>query len=132
MVTLVDTSALYAYLDAADDFHAVARHTFTDLLESGERLVTHNYVVVESTALVQRRLGPQSVRTLLEDVLPVIALHYVDEALHHLATTAMLGSLDRKVSLVDWTSFVLMRELSVDRAFAFDADFEGQGLQTTP
>ena len=34
----------------------------------------------------------------------------------------------RDVSLVDWTSFELMRELGVVQAFAFDDDFASQGF----
>ncbi len=132
MVTLVDSSALYAYLDAGDRNHAAARDAFTALLEAGDRLITHNYVVVESSALVQRRLGVEAVRSLFDDLLPVIEIRWIDEATHRLAAAAMLGSLSRSISLVDWTSFVVMREMTLDRAFAFDADFVGQGLRTIP
>lgn len=132
MVTLVDSSALYAYLDARDQNHAAAIDAFATLLESGDRLITHNYVVVESSALVQRRLGAEAVRSLFDDLLPVLEVHWVDEATHRLATAAMHGSLSRAVSLVDWTSFVVMRELMIERAFAFDADFTGQGFSTIP
>jgi predicted nucleic acid-binding protein len=35
---------------------------------------------------------------------------------------------DRQVSLVDWTSFVLMRRRGTSEAFAFDDDFTRQGF----
>ena len=132
MVTLVDTSALYAYLDERDANHAAARDAFRSLLDTGERLTTHNYVVAESCALVQRRLGALAVRSLLDDVLPVIEVRFVDESIHRMAAAAMLGSVSRSVSMVDWTSFVLMRELGIERALAFDADFSQQGFSTIP
>lgn len=131
-MTLIDSSALYAYLDSADQNHTAARATFAELLKAGDQLVTHNYAVVESTALVQRRLGAEAVRSLFDDLLPVIEIRWIDEATHRLATAAMLGSLSRAVSLVDWTSFVAMRESMIDRAFAFDADFARQGLRAIP
>lgn len=131
-MTLVDSSALYAFLDAGDRNHAAARDALTELLEAGDRLITHNYVVVESSALVQRRLGAEAVRSLFDDLLPVMEVRWIDEATHRLATAAMLGSLSRAVSLVDWTSFVVMREMMIERAFAFDADFVSQGLHTIP
>ncbi len=132
MVTLVDTSALYAYLDERDANHAAARDAFRSLLDAGERLTTHNYVVIESCALVQRRLGALAVRSLLDDVLPVIEIRFVDESIHRMAVAAMLGSVSRRVSLVDWTSFVVMRERGIEQAFAFDADFSQQGFSTIP
>lgn len=132
MVTLVDSSAFYAYLDARDRNHQLARMTLTELIEARDDLVTHNYVVVESSALIQRRLGAEAVRVFLDDVLPAVRILWIDEPTHPLASAAMLGSLNRGVSLVDWTSFVTMRELGIDRAFAFDADFKSQGLQVIP
>ena len=65
-------------------------------------------------------------------MLPVVRVLWIDEPMHRLATAAMLGSLNRGVSLVDWTSFVAMRELGIDRALTFDADFGSQGLQVIP
>ena len=49
-----------------------------------------------------------------------------------MATSTLLGSVSRAVSLVDWTSFVVMREQGIDRAFAFDADFTHQGFSMIP
>ena len=51
-MTLVDSSAFYAYLDARDKNHQLARVTLTKLIEARDDLVTHNYVVVESSALI--------------------------------------------------------------------------------
>jgi predicted nucleic acid-binding protein len=132
VVTLVDTSALYAFLDRRDANHATARATFELLLGSGDGLVTHGYAVVETCALVQRRLGALAVRSLFDDLLPVIDTWPVDEETHRLAVAALLGSGSRTVSLVDWTSFTLMRGRGVDRAFAFDADFDHHGFPTIP
>jgi len=131
-VTFIDSSAFYAYLDARDENHQLARETLTELIEARDDLVTHNYVVVESSALIQRRLGAEAVRVFFDDVLPATRVLWIDEPMHRLALAAMLGSLTRGVSLVDWTSFVTMRELGIDRAFVFDADFESQGLQVIP
>lgn len=132
MVTLVDTSALYAHLDSADANHERATATLLELLDAGERLVTHNYVLVETAALVQRRLGVEATRILHDDVLPVIDTIWIDEPTHRLAITAMIGAGRRGISLVDWTSFVVMRQHRLDRAFAFDTDFTTQGLEVVP
>ena len=131
-MTLVDTSALYAYLDRRDESHERARDSFHALIEQDDQLVAHDYVVLEASSLVQRRLGPEAVRTLFDEILPLIVVHWVDERLHHAAVSAMLSSLNRRISLVDWTSFVLMRDEGIDSAFAFDADFVEQGFRTLP
>ena len=66
----VDTSALYAVLDRDDQNHPLAKSTWGTLLQEDEALIVTNYVVVETTALVQHRLGMAAVRVLCGDVLP--------------------------------------------------------------
>lgn len=131
MSVFVDTSALYAILDRDDDNHADAGNAYAALLERA-RLLTHSYVVVEASALVQRRLGMDAVRALVDDVLPALELVFVDEALHTAATAALLASGARDISLVDWTSFELMRRLGLTEAFAFDDDFTRAGFVLVP
>lgn len=131
MTTLVDTSALYALLDEKDPNHQTARAWFHD---HGPRqaLLSHSYVVVESTALIHRRFGNDAVRTLLDDLIPPVTIVYVDERLHRAATSTFLATLKREVSLVDHVSFELMRHHAIDQAFAFDADFAKRGFATVP
>jgi len=128
----VDTSALYAALDGDDANHVAAAASLTTLfdgIEHGELDgVTHGSVIVETAALAQRRLGMDAARALLDDVLPLLSTVWVDEALHTQALTAFLAANRRSVSLVDWTSFVVMRRHAIDQALAFDADFVDQGF----
>lgn len=130
MTVFVDTSAIYALLDRDDESHLAAADAFT-ALEEGP-LMAHNYVVVESAALVQRRLGPLAVRTLFDDFLPVLELAWIDEHTHRAAVAALIASENRGVSLVDWTSFEVMRQQGINRAFAFDDDFATQGFELVP
>ncbi len=128
----VDTSALYAALDADDGHHAEAAQILHNLLDSIDRdevgVLTHSSVVVEVVALVQHRLGMAAVRALIDDILPLLEIVWVDAALHAEAATALLAADRRAVSLVDWTSFVVMRRNSIEAAFAFDDDFVDQGF----
>jgi predicted nucleic acid-binding protein len=128
----VDTSALYAVLDRSDAQHLDASTIWARLLDALElgvvELVTHGSVVVEATALVQRRLGMEAVRALLDDVVALMDVIWVDAALHERATTALLAAGARHISLVDWTSFETMRSLGIEEAFAFDDDFVQRGF----
>ena len=128
---LVDTSALYALLDGGDERSSAAINAFEQLREQGEALLVHNYVVVEASALVGRRLGPAAQRALHGDVLPLFSIHWVDQALHNAAVIALLAGRS-SASLVDRVSFELMRRRRIDTAFAFDRDFRGQGFRTIP
>jgi predicted nucleic acid-binding protein len=130
----VDTSALYAALDADDRHHADATgrwHRLLDGIAAGTRDgLTHGSALVEASALVQRRLGMAALRALHDRLLPVLTIHWVDAELHARAVSALLGAARRDVSLVDWTSFELMRVLGVEQAFAYDDDFVEQGFSS--
>jgi predicted nucleic acid-binding protein len=122
----IDTSALYALLDERDAHHAEAADCLRRL--AGSELVTHAFVVVEAAALVGRRLPWAASERLIDGLLPVIDIRTVDEDIHAPAVAAYRRSGSASVSLVDHTSFALMRALAIRRAFAFDDDFTREGF----
>ncbi len=132
MTVLVDTSAFFALLDTDDRRRGQAVRTLADLRASGTSLLTHEYVVVETISLVQRRLGMDVLRSFVDDLLPLVDVEWVDPALHAEAREAMLAGGQRGVSFVDWTSFLVMRRRGIGTAFAFDDDFAAQGFSTLP
>lgn len=129
MVTFVDTSGIYAFLAADDADHQASVDRFRRLVADVEPLTTHSYVVVESTALVQRRLGFAAIAILQDVIWPQIEIVWVDQALHERAAEANRAAARRAVSLVDWTSFLVMRDRGIRDAWAFDEDFVEQGFQ---
>jgi uncharacterized protein len=84
MSIFIDTSGFIAMLDADDAFHAIAAKTWTDILTSPETLVTTNYVLLETCALVQHRLGTQAVKLFQEDVVPVLSIYWIDKTMRDL------------------------------------------------
>ena len=132
MSVFVDTSALYAVLDRGDEFHGSATESWIRLLSAGESLVTSNYVVVECFALVQSRLGMDAVRVFNDDVLPVLSVLWMAAESHSSAAQAVLAAGRRDLSLVDCSSFLLMRQAGLRTAFAFDKHFSEQGFEVLP
>ncbi len=132
MTVFVDTSALVAVLDAGDLFHPQASAAWRRLIEDDEDLVATNYVLVETFALSQRRLGMDAVRTLDQDIVPMLDVLWLDEALHRAAVTAVLTASRRRLSLVDCASFETMRRNDLSRAFTFDRHFAEQGFEIVP
>jgi len=132
MRVFVDTSAFFAVLDADDRNHDEARRVWQDLLTQGAVLFCSNYVLVETLALVQHGLGIPAVRTFQEDIVPVLNIEWVDESVHRLGIASVLTAARKGLSLVDCTSFEIMRRLGIKVAFTFDRHFEEQGLQCLP
>jgi uncharacterized protein len=128
----VDTSALYAVLDRDDQNHSAAKVAWRELLEAEENLLVTNYIVVETTALVQHRLGMDAVRVLCGEIVPVLDVHWITEADHLHAQNALLATDRRKLSLVDCSSFHTMRTRLLRAAFAFDPHFREQGFELLP
>lgn len=132
MKFFVDTSALYALLDADDRFHSAAATFWQAHLERPGTFLTSNYILLESTALIQRRLGMEPVRQFVNALLPVLSVYWIDDEVQG-AAIAMLLVLDRRqISLVDCTSFVMMQHLGLESAFTFDQHFAEQGFTCLP
>ena len=125
MSVVVDTSAIFALLDRHDAHHQAAVAFWTD--PDDEDLVTHAYVVVESVALVRSRLGPAAVDALVDGLLPGIRVEMVDRPLHDMSL-ATLRQLAGGTSLVDRVTLAFAARHGIRRAFAFDADLAGAGL----
>jgi predicted nucleic acid-binding protein len=126
---LVDTSAFYALVDRSDTHHETAAGFWVSLLQENHSILTTNYVVVETLALLQGRLGFDAARLWYSDILAVVDVHWIDESTHGRAFELWLGLGRRKVSLVDCVSFVTLRRYNIDRVFGFDRHFTEQGFQ---
>jgi predicted nucleic acid-binding protein len=69
---------------------------------------------------------------LLEDLLPLAHIEWVDEPVHRSGLSALLAVSKRKLSLVDCVSFEIMRRQGIKSAFVFDPHFEEQGFHGVP
>ena len=132
MTIFIDTSAFYALLDRDDANHEAAKGAWTKILNAESTLVTSNYVLVETFALLQSRLGMIAVRAFQEDILPIINLEFVNLETHRSGTAALLAASKRSFSFVDCISFEIMRTLGIKKALAFDAHFKEAGFQVFP
>lgn len=85
-----------------------AIHALRRLTNEGHTLLTHNYVLVESAAVLQRRLGMGSALSFLTDSQRFL-IHWIDQRDHEEAVTLFRKRNRRNLSLVDCTSFVVMK-----------------------
>lgn len=95
-------------------------------------MFSSNYVLLETTTLLQHRFGIEAVRLFESDILPVLEVNWIDDLLHKRAMSALLAANRRALSLVDCTSFEIMRQFGMDKAFTFDPHFREQGFELIP
>lgn len=123
----VDTSALYALVDAGDPRHAVAVSLFQTANDNDEGLLVHSYVISEAADLMRRRLGAEAALAFLHD-LAHFTLHWIDASDHAEAVALLAARNRRELSLADCASFVVMRNYGLTHGLFFDDDFEQEGF----
>jgi len=126
---LVDTSAFYALMDRSDNHHETAARLWVSLLKENYPTMTTNYVVLETLALLQGRLGFDAAKVWYSDILGVVDVQWTDESTHSRAFELWLSLGRRKLSLVDCVSFVTLRQHKLEIVFGFDNHFSEQGFQ---
>jgi predicted nucleic acid-binding protein len=124
----VDTSFFIALLDDDEDRHGDAVAQWRWAAKERVAVLTSNYVVVESCGVLQRQIGVPAVRRLVRQVLDPVDVQWVTKEEHERATEALLVADRRQLSIVDCTSFEVMRRLDVRECLAFDRHFAEQGF----
>jgi predicted nucleic acid-binding protein len=132
MTVFIDTSAFYAILDRDDVNHASAGEAWTHLLRDEYTLLTTNYVLLETCALLQSRLGIPALRAFHQDVVPLLQIGWVSEERHNSGVEAALAAARKRLSVVDCIAFQTMREHGVQTAFCFDRHYAEQGFTILP
>ena len=125
---LLDTSGLLCLLHRDEPQHEAARQAY----RTARARLTHAYVLAEFVALGQaRRLPRPSVLEFLTDLAanPDIEVVWVEQPLHEQAMQLLADRLDKKYSLCDAVSFVLMRERRLQDALTTDRHFEQEGFR---
>ena len=120
----VHTSGFYAVLDRTDSFHSKATLLFVQAEQESWPLVTTNYVVHESIALIQSRLGWEALDDFFDVLLPLCELVWVDRQLHELGLARHRQARERRLSLTDCVSIAWMKREQVDDGIFQDEHFD--------
>lgn len=129
----LDSGYLVAYENADDQNHRSARGHWASLT-SAPALVTTSYVLDEVlTFLNVRRQHQRAVRIgerLMEG--SFAELVHVDEDLLRRGLDLFRRRPDKRYSVTDCISFVVMRDRQIDTAYAFDDHFGQEGFVREP
>ena len=129
---LVDTSAWYALVAEGEDRNADAQRLLTTLDPSRAELITTNFVVAETHALILRRRGRLDALAWLHRLRhgQIAEIDRFGEADEDRAVAIIEGYRDKAFSYTDATSFAVMRRLGIETAFSFDRHFAQFGVTT--
>lgn len=125
----VDTSGFYAELDGTAPRHSNAREAFASAQREGWQLVTTNYVIHESWAVIQARLGWEAVDAWRDRLVTLCEIVWVTSELHALGEARCRQARQRHLSLTDCTSIEIMRRRGIREAIAFDEHLAREGFK---
>jgi predicted nucleic acid-binding protein len=129
-LVLLDSSAILAVLDRADQNHAAALRAATELARLRCRLFQSTWLRAETHALLIARVGADPARRWLSSPPPpTVRPDAADEAR---GETIVERYRDKDFSLCDAVSFALMERLGSRAAFTFDRHFEQYGFGSVP
>lgn len=134
MRLFVDTSAWVAYYDTDDRWHTVAKAAIASLLNQRVTFVTTDYVLDETITLLLYHAGRQCALAFGDEVQRSrqVKLVRIDADTWQQAWRLFKQYDDKTWPFTDCSSFVIMREMGLWQAFAFDRHFEQAGFQLWP
>ncbi len=124
---LLDTSGLLCLHHEAELYHREACQAY----RVGRARLTHSYVLAEFIALATARGLPQhkAIAFILDLIAnPDIETVWVDMELNQRALDLLRDRPDKRYSLCDAVSFVLMRRRGMGEALTTDHHFEQEGI----
>jgi len=92
------------------------------------QLLTSSFVLVETVALLQRRVGLAAIHDFQSKIIPLLEIIWVDDGWYTRAIQRLFALNNRTISLVDCLSFEIMESWEIPYAFSFDRHFPENGF----
>jgi len=128
MKVFADTSGIFALLVKNDSMHTKAKEIFAYCSQNKAELFTSSFVLIETTALLQRRVGLESVRDFNTRILPLFHIIWSDKEWYARGIQRLFLHGQKDISLVDCLSFEIMETYDISLAFSFDKQFWKMGF----
>jgi predicted nucleic acid-binding protein len=133
----VDTSGWASYFDQDDPNHTAKAKLIAECIRQHRMLITTNYILIEVVALFSsRRLRVPHADLIAAVTLiktePDIRIEHIDAVTDEEAWRLVVSRPDKRWSLVDASSFVIMQRLGVTEALTADHHFEQAGFTRIP
>ena len=130
----VDTAGWIAAADSRDVKGSAVREARDTWLSSGGLLTTTDYVIDETLTTIRSRLGLDAAEAwwVQIDGSSRLRIESIDEMRRERARILFFGYRDKQFSFTDCCSFVLMRELRIQRVLTLDHHFRQMGFEVVP
>jgi predicted nucleic acid-binding protein len=128
MKVFVDTSGIFALLVKNDSKHLMAIESFNLFAKNKAHLYASSFVLVETIALLHKRIGLDAVRDFNTKILPLLEIIWADKVWYARAVQRLFLQSEKNISLVDCLSFEIMESYGISLAFSFDKHFKELGF----
>ncbi len=132
----VDTSGWAYYLDRQDPLHSIVVTLVRHAVIQRQRLVTTNYIITELVALLSSRyhLPRQQVIMAINAIKmdASVEVVHIERAMDDEAWALLEARLDKEWSLVDASSFIVMKRFGMTEALTTDHHFTQAGFIRVP
>jgi len=131
----IDTSAFLSLEDESDQYHEGAIQFREQVLRMRRyEIVTTSYILDETLTLIRFRIGIKSSIDFSKKLRmsEVVKSVYISRGLEERALDIFEKYDDKDFSFTDCVSFVVMREMGIKEAFAFDHHFDQMGFVRKP
>jgi len=128
----VDTSGWANLFIATESYHNLAKQWFQKSRQQKDRLITSNYVITELVALFYSplRLSRPQLFQYIEAITTAsyITVIHIDSTIHNEGWQLLKNRADKNWSLVDATSFIIMKQWKLTSVLTTDHHFEQAGF----
>ena len=130
----IDSSAFYLIINKSERLHKIAKKTFNKIILDNYILVTSDYIIDETLTLVSRKWGKyyaiefwDSIKN--SDILKVMKL---SERQFYKTIDLFRKYKDHNFSFTDYSCFIIMNDLKINKVFTFDKHFLNFGIDCYP
>ena len=129
-------SGAWVALAVADDKHAQEAKRLQAAIARREHgaMVTTDFVLDEAATCIRMSVDVEAAAKFVHSILgsASVTVVWIDPGKFRAALNLFEQNRDKRWSFTDCTSFVVMRELGIEQAFAFDRNFEEAGFARLP
>lgn len=128
----VDTSGWGNLIDVSQPFHSLAVTLYRLARQPNPKIITTNYIITELVALLTSplRLKRTQIITFIQSLKtsPYLEILHIDSETDSQAWELLVNREDKQWSLVDCSSFIVMKQRSITDSLTSDHHFEQAGF----